>query len=377
MTKGLKKRKVLLVGLDYSGPMPRGASIETKGLCRRSISPGNSAAALYDYDAIIINPISYSHFLFGSGGARSSSQNELWDLKSQRDELDLDSAFDRPERQAELKAALKGGTRVVWVMAEEKRVHFFGWRSLYQAYLNHAAETLASTANIIAKESKTLTINRPSHAFASYFEQLSRDGWTLCGSFSADQDYVVLASSPDNKSLGLELEIDGARAWLVTPPRSMKALRRLIDVVSNVPPKVNRKRYHGIFLSHSHSDKVFVRQLKAALNKRGVEDVWVDEAEMLVGDSLIQKIEEGLKKTRYFGAVLSPRSVDSPWVKKELEAAMNKELKTGSVVVLPLLYQQCELPLFLEGKLYADFTLASQFDESVDKLLRRLAFVNT
>jgi hypothetical protein len=262
-------------------------------------------------------------------------------------------------------------------MAEEKKISFFGWRSLYLAYLNHAVEALASTANMIHKGSKKLTINRPSHPLTMYFNQLSSDGWTLCGSFREDQDYLVLASTPDNKALGLELEVEGARGWLVTPPTSMKGIRRLIDVTSRIQPEVHSRKFHGIFLSHSHSDKRFVRHLKEALHERGVEDIWVDEAEIMVGDSLIQKIEEGLKKTRYFGVVLSPQAVQSQWVKKELEAAMSKELKTGSVVVLPLLYQQCDLPPFLEGKLYADFTSPTEFNESLEKLVRRLAFTNS
>lgn len=377
MTKRVKKQSVLLVGFDYSNWVLRTVSVDIKGLCRPEIAPERSAAALYDYDIIIINPVSYSHFIFGQKGPYSDSPKELWDLKRQDDHYDLDAAFDRQERQAELSAALKGGSRVVWTMVEDKRIHFFGWRSLYQAYLSHSVEMVASRANIISKESKKLTLNRPSHPLAKYFEQVARDGWIVCGSFREDQDYVVLASTPDKKLLGLELEVEGARAWMVTPPKSEKGLLRLIEVARDLPSELEGKKYHGIFLSHSHADKPFVRKLKEALNKRGVKDVWIDEAEILIGDSLMQKIEEGLKKTRYFGVVLSPRSVESPWVKKELEAALNKELKTGSIVVLPLLYEHCDLPPFLEGKLYADFTGPSEFDESVEKLLRRLAFSNS
>jgi hypothetical protein len=377
MPRRRKKQRVLLVGLDYSGPIPRGATIETKGLCRPQVSPEQAAAALYDYDVIVINPASYSHFIFGQRGQQSGSEKELWNLKRENDRYDLDTAFDRWERQAELKAALENGTRVVWVMVEDKRIHFFGWRSLYQGYVSNAVEALASAASFAAKESKKLTIDRPTHPFAPYFKQLVRDGWTLCGSFPERRDYLVLASTPDKKALGLEIEVDGARGWLVTPPPSPAALRLLIEVAIKIKPQANQQQYHGIFLSHTHSDKLFVRQMKAALNERGVSDVWVDEAEIMVGDTLTRKIEEGLTKTRYFGVVLSPRSVKSRWVQKELETAMTKEIETGSVVVLPLLYEECELPPFLKGKLYADFTSPAAFAESLEKLLRRLAFTSS
>jgi hypothetical protein len=352
-------------------------TIETKGLCRPQIAPEQAASPLYDYNVIVINPASYSHFIFGQRGPHSDSEKELWNLKQENDRHDLDAVFAQWERQEELKAALENGTRVVWIMAEDKRIHFFGRRSLYQGYISHTVEALATAASFAAKESKSLTIDRTAHPFAPYFKQLTRDGWTLCGSFREGQDYLVLASTPDKKALGLEIEVDGARGWFVTPAPSMKALRLLIEAAVKIRPQANQQQYHGIFISHTHEDKPFVRHLKAALNERGVSDVWVDEAEIMVGDSLTRKIEEGLTKTRYFGVVLSPRSIKSRWVHKELETAMTKEIETGTVVVLPLLYEECDLPPFLKGKLYADFTSPEAFTESLGKLLRRLAFTSS
>ena len=81
----------------------------------------------------------------------------------------------------------------------------------------------------------------------------------------------------------------------------------------------------SIFLSHSHSDKPFVRKLASDLSKSGVR-VWIDEAEILVGDSLIDKIGSGIEETAFVGAVLSKNSVASSWVKRELEIALNEEI---------------------------------------------------
>jgi hypothetical protein len=377
MTKRRQKKRVLLVGLEYSGPPLRGASITTKGLCRPEIAPKQAAAPLYEYDVIIINPVSYSHFIFGRAGEHSDSEKELWDLKKENNDHDLDAAFDRSERQGELKAAIKQGTRVVFVMAVEKKIHFFGWRSLYQAYLIHGVETLATATDFSLKTSKKLTVDRDSHPFAAYFKQLGREGWTLCGLPPEGEDYVILASSPDKKALGLEIELEGARSWLISPPPSSAALRLLIQVTLKTQSEGEQPRYHGIFLSHTSEDKPFVYRLKTALNERGVSDVWVDEAEIMVGDSLIRKIEEAITKARYFGVVLSPRSVRSRWVKKELEIAMNMEIKSDSVIVLPLLLEKCEIPPFLEGKVYADFTSPDEFAQELDKLLRKLALTNT
>jgi hypothetical protein len=70
--------------------------------------------------------------------------------------------------------------------------------------------------------------------------------------------------------------------------------------------------------------------------------------------------------------VLSSRSIDAPWVKKELDIAINREISGGEVVVLPLLYEKCTIPAFLEGKLYADFTSTEEYETALAKLLRKL-----
>ena len=57
---------------------------------------------------------------------------------------------------------------------------------------------------------------------------------------------------------------------------------------------------------------------------------------------------------------------------KELDIAMNREIASGEVVVLPLLYEECELPEFLKGKLYADFSKPEEYEAVLAKLLRRL-----
>jgi hypothetical protein len=64
--------------------------------------------------------------------------------------------------------------------------------------------------------------------------------------------------------------------------------------------------------------------------------------------------------------------VDAPWVKRELEIAMNLEIANGQAVVLPLLYEKCDLSGFLSRKLYADFTVVESYEDTIAKLLRRL-----
>jgi hypothetical protein len=131
------------------------------------------------------------------------------------------------------------------------------------------------------------------------------------------------------------------------------------------------ERPPGIFLSHSHHDKPFVRRLAQDLVNSGAR-VWLDEAEMLLGDSLIEKIREGIDAMDYVGAVISRHSVASVWVQRELDVAMNQEIQGRRVKVLPLLLDDCALPGFLLGKLFADFRDPEHYGDALNQVRRRL-----
>ncbi len=113
-----------------------------------------------------------------------------------------------------------------------------------------------------------------------------------------------------------------------------------------LPPKV--------FISYSHADRDFVEKLATDLIKNRIL-VWWDEWEIKVGDSLIRKIDEGISTSSYLVIVLSANSVDSAWVQEELRAALMLQLDEKKTIVLPILLDDCRIPLFLREKNYADF----------------------
>ncbi|WP_337017674.1 toll/interleukin-1 receptor domain-containing protein [Oceanobacillus massiliensis] len=127
----------------------------------------------------------------------------------------------------------------------------------------------------------------------------------------------------------------------------------------------------SIFLSHNSKDKIFVRKLANDLRRKGYY-VWVDEAEIKLGDSLIEKIREGIDKVQYIGVVLSENSIKSEWVKREVDIAINQEIAEKKVKVLPLMLEQVDLPGFLVGKLYADFTCEDRYSQGMNLIMERL-----
>lgn len=110
-----------------------------------------------------------------------------------------------------------------------------------------------------------------------------------------------------------------------------------------------------IFLSHTSSDKPFVRRVAAYLRQLDAA-VWLDEQEIKPGESLLQKISTGLNSSGIVLVFMSSASVASNWVQKELMISMTQEINSGVLRVIPLKIEDCTLPNFLTDKLYIDFT---------------------
>ena len=123
------------------------------------------------------------------------------------------------------------------------------------------------------------------------------------------------------------------------------------------------------FISHSSKDKPFIRQLTTDLTKSGIS-VWLDEQRILVGDSITEKVSQGLAESDYFLIALSDASVSSPWVQKELNSALISEIEKRKVKILPLKLSECEIPTLIKDKKYADFT--ASYKSGLEDLIKSL-----
>ena len=125
-------------------------------------------------------------------------------------------------------------------------------------------------------------------------------------------------------------------------------------VIAKEVRHAKRKQERVAFLSHSSKDKAFVRRLAADLVAHGVK-VWLDEQQILVGDSVPEKIAQGLADSDFFLIVVSRNSVESSWVKKELNSALVHEIERRKVKVMPIRLDDAQVPDSIIDKAYADF----------------------
>ncbi len=129
---------------------------------------------------------------------------------------------------------------------------------------------------------------------------------------------------------------------------------------------IAREKRNDVFISYFHGDSSFAKQLKSALELRGLE-VWIDENEILIGDSFFERINEGLSDSYTFVIILSPESLQREWVKRELASAYAMSVG-GKIKILPVLHEECILPPLMGDIKYADFRDKKRFDEQIEML---------
>jgi len=120
------------------------------------------------------------------------------------------------------------------------------------------------------------------------------------------------------------------------------------------------------FLAHSSEDKLIVERIANDLEAISV-NVWFDKWALRVGDSLLEKIAEGISSNDFLVVFLSSFSVSSKWVQLELNAGLMRELEENRVVVLPVLLSDCDVPALLKAKKWADFRPG--YERGLDDLL--------
>lgn len=93
-----------------------------------------------------------------------------------------------------------------------------------------------------------------------------------------------------------------------------------------------------IFLSHATADDAFVAELRQALETQGIS-VWVDSRRLAGGAKLAPEIEANIEQASSFLVVLSPSTVNSSWVRREVRKALEAEKarKKDGYRVIPLL----------------------------------------
>jgi hypothetical protein len=120
-----------------------------------------------------------------------------------------------------------------------------------------------------------------------------------------------------------------------------------------------------VFLSHSSADSEIVRGVAKSFRARGIS-YWLDEEQLGYGDRVTEKIEDGLRRSRYVVPCISARFADSGWTRGEYGAILNAEFSGESErVVIPLVLDESDaenVPLLLRDKKRAFYANKTEFE---------------
>lgn len=120
------------------------------------------------------------------------------------------------------------------------------------------------------------------------------------------------------------------------------------------------------FLSFAWEDHNLAERLARELRANGI-DTWWAEWEIGAGDSMRQKIDEGLEGCTHFLVLLTPNSKTKPWVNQEMDAGLVKKLRSETKFI-PVRYQLAaeDLPPLLSG---LHSPAIDDFENSVPQLI--------
>ena len=129
---------------------------------------------------------------------------------------------------------------------------------------------------------------------------------------------------------------------------------------------------YDVFISHSSEDKdSVVRPLALALKEKGI-NVWYDEFELKIGDSLRRKIDQGLSKSKFGIVVISRSFIKKGWTNYELDGLMTKAI-SGQQILLPIWHDITKQEVIDNSPSLADKVARNTSQETVEEIADEIA----
>jgi hypothetical protein len=124
-----------------------------------------------------------------------------------------------------------------------------------------------------------------------------------------------------------------------------------------------------VFLSHSKKDLNLAKRIANDLMKNNI-DVWIDDGEIFIGDSIITKVQQGLNSCDILSVLFTQNSLHSNWVEREWQSFLNKLINNKNILLLPIKGDSCELPLIIGDVKFADVSV--NYNTAIKKLIESI-----
>jgi hypothetical protein len=143
-----------------------------------------------------------------------------------------------------------------------------------------------------------------------------------------------------------------------------------VNVPADIPGITLTPRVPGselrVFISHASTDSQIAERLGMRLQAMGYNS-WYAEWELTPGDSIVTKIQDSMAACDVLIVALSPNSVKSRWINRELNSSLMAQLGGQQVLVIPALIETCDIPALLSDTRYIN--LREDFEEGFVRIL--------
>jgi len=130
-----------------------------------------------------------------------------------------------------------------------------------------------------------------------------------------------------------------------------------------------------VFISYSKQDEKLANRVVKFLKKRG-HKIWMDKDCIRGGDKYPEKISNGIDAADVFMPLISEKSIESEWVRKEINYASEKKK-----IIIPVIMDGVEIPewlkLVLSGINRVDFPGKSSDYDPWEYLKQSLAYIGS
>jgi len=141
-----------------------------------------------------------------------------------------------------------------------------------------------------------------------------------------------------------------------------------------VGESTNTMKKFDLFISHASEDKEgFVAPLVLALQALGLQ-IWYDDFELKVGDSLRRSIDRGLINSCFGVVVLSSAFFAKNWTQYELDGMVSREMD-GVKIILPIWHRLTKDEVMQFSPSLADRVALNSSIKSIQEIAAELAYV--
>ncbi|MDG6924186.1 MAG: toll/interleukin-1 receptor domain-containing protein, partial [Nitrososphaerota archaeon] len=139
---------------------------------------------------------------------------------------------------------------------------------------------------------------------------------------------------------------------------------------------VDEEKEYDLFISYSRKDLQFVERLVKRIESVQLEGrelrCFFAEWDILPGENIVVKLEQGLKRSKFIGLVMSPDWERSDWATLERVIPIYEDPAGYKARVLPILRRGCVIPPSIMILKWFNFQNDTGFEREAERLISRI-----